>query len=68
MNTLDFDQIIKRMENDPLFSLLYPACEVKAVDTDAAIQAVQEIAKILDQTEMSVACLYRSYLIKNSPI
>lgn len=68
MNTPDFDQIIKRMKNDSLFSFLYPACKVNGVDTDQAIHHVKEMAKTFNQTEMDAACLYREILVKSSQI
>ena len=55
-----FDCIMQRMDTDPLFSFLYPICELSGEDTDEVIENVLKAARLTGEPPMMMATIYRS--------
>lgn len=60
---LDFEYAMRRMNEDKVFSLLYPACEVAGKDTDEVCADVHKAAKLTGETPMMMATIFRQHML-----
>lgn len=59
----NFDYVMQRMDTDPVFSLLYPVCEVAGEDTDEVIENVRKAACLTGETPMMMATIFRQHIM-----
>jgi hypothetical protein len=60
---LNFEYAMRRMNEDKVFSLLYPVCEVSGKDTDEVCTDVRKAAKITGETPLMMATIFRQHIL-----
>jgi hypothetical protein len=60
---LDFEYAIRRMNEDKVFSMLFPVCDVVGEDTDEVVENVRKAAQMTGETPMMMATIFMQHML-----
>lgn len=66
MKTIPLKQLMEKMEQDPIFSFLYPACAAYGANPDDFVKLVRETAGLTGADIMDIACTFRAWLVRSN--
>lgn len=61
---MGIDYVLRRMREDPAFSLIYPICEILGENADEMTAKIHEQAKLLNEPPQVVAAETKAQMVR----